>query len=685
MDAAPQSSGFGEDDHGIAGWPHDPVDDRAARPPRLPDGAPWPRIDVLILRTSDGPGLAATLASVEGQAYPECRCGMAQTAVAAGSLDAILADAATDFLLLLNAGDLLAPGALAALALDASLTGADVVAGLRVLFDRGVLGLDVLARPPTGPRSTPVDSDAPVIGGDLLLARDAVVRAGGIDLSAADPVADLWRRLSGSGARLSRIGRPVLLQHVPAGREAAPAAPAGLSIVALTDGGYVAGAGIAHRRISEALTLAGHRLTHLRLSGESPAAAAEWTDAFPMTEAAILAGGHDLVLAGNLHGATRSTRLLARLGRHLPVAAILHDLFPLTGRCAFPKGCPLIETGCDAGCPTPDQYPQLAPDRIAGAYADKYAVLAEPGAPLLLANSEWTALTARAMAPKTTDLARIDLAFPSGVFRPGDRTMLRRRLGLPQDDVLVMFGAVIADAPGKGFADLRIALALVARPGIGFVAVGRLDDPKVFGLPNLVSTGPVGDEATLAEWYGACDIYVTGSQTETLGQTPIEAGLCGIPTVAYRSCGLTTAVMEGVSGLLADTRPEALAGLLSDLAADAPRRRHLGAWGRIALENRNSYAAAAMRMHEVLAERGLLARASGAGRQRFSPDLLGQFAFAKNRYAGSRGTLPPMSHPVVRGLRMAKQAVFGRGMPLWLRRVLYAASLVRRRSGWRQR
>ena len=33
--------------------------------------------------------------------------------------------------------------------------------------------------------------------------------------------------------------------------------------------------------------------------------------------------------------------LLARLAAHLPVAVVMHDLFPITGRCAFP---------CDCGC-----------------------------------------------------------------------------------------------------------------------------------------------------------------------------------------------------------------------------------------------------------------------------------------------------------------------------------------------
>lgn len=665
--------------HGVARWPSGrALGDR--RPDALPNGAPWPVVRVLTIAGPDATGLDVTLRSVAGQAYPEARHAVVAPGPAARRT---LAEAAeepgTAYLLLLGAGEALAPGALTALCLEAVLTGADLVAGLRVAYDTKVVGLDAIAQPPGLLRDLGQTGAglAPFAGGDVLLARAAVARAGGLDPDAAAPVAALWPRLAASGARLARIGRPVLLQRVP-GRGPPPPGP-GLSIVALTDTGYGGGAGIGHRRLAEALALSGHRVTPVRLADEASPAAAEWTEHFPKAEAAIREGGHDLVLAGNLHGVARYTGLLARIGARVPVVQVMHDLFPVTGRCAFPGACGIIATGCDARCPSPTIYPQLAPGRIAGAFRDKRAALSGPHAPLLLANSAWTEAETRALAPPGAHVARIDLAFPSGVFRPGDRATARRALGLPPDDVLVMFAAVIADAPGKGFTDLAAALRQVAGQGIGFVAVGRLDDPGVFGLDGLVAAGPVGDEETLALWYRACDVYVTASRNETLGQTPVEAGLCGIPTVAYAVSGLTTAVIDGVSGILVPAEPGALAAALADLVADAPKRRRLGAFARIALENRNSYAAAAMRLRDVLAEHGVAVPDAGDGRIRFAPEMLGRFAFAQDRHTGASGTVPAPSPPWMRLLRRAKQAALGRGLPLWLRRALYVGDLLRNR------
>jgi len=572
-----------------------------------------------------------TLASIERQDYPEHRTAISNTS------------AEHDAILVLREGDMLAPGALTALALELALSGASAVAGLRVLYSDTVLGLDV-----------------PGLDGRLDEADGILFTAG----AGGD-----WASLPREAKR--RIGRPVLLRRGPA-----PRPGAALSIVSVTGTGTVGGAGVAHRRLSEALALAHHRVTHEILT--TRAAAAEWTDSFPEAEARIAAARPDFVLVGNVHGATRSLDVVGRLAGAYPTALVLHDLFTLTGRCCHPRDCTRAETGCDASCPTPDEYPPLAPRRIAGMHARKRAVLAAPEGPLLLANSAWTRARSEALAPAPAATRPVSLAFPTGIFRPGDKAALRRRLGLPEGDVLILVSSVIVDGPDKGFADLRDALRAVARPGVGVVAIGRLDDPSKFGLDTLFAPGLIASEDELAAWYGACDFHVTASRHETLGQTPIEAGLCGVPTLAYRTSGLTTSVIDGVSGRLVEPRSDALAQALADLVADAPGRQALGAFARIALENRYSPAAAALSLDAVLRERGLIA--DGPARTAFAPAMLGHFPFAAERLRGAEGTVQAPSSPLVRRLRRTKQAVLGRRMPLIVRRCLYLASALRGRA-----
>ena len=544
------------------------------------------------------------------------------------------------------------------------------------------------------------------IGRPVLLQFDRATRlADGSSVSAQAPSPSPlcgggWasrERGSGEGSDLVRRQRAPLSRPSPKRGPPSPAEGGGkyragpldssqspnLSIASLTGTGHAGGAGIAHRRLGEALRLAGHRVLDVVLTDESPPAAAEWTDAFPVAEAAIGAGGHDLVLAGNLHGATRSLAIAGRLAADRPVALVLHDLFPLTGRCAHPRGCLRIETvGCDAACPTPDEYPQLARRRIAGTHAAKRAVLARPDGPILLANSAWTAARTAALAPPGTKVAPLALAFPTNVFRPGERPALRRALGLPVNDLLILVSAVVLDGPDKNVGDLAEALRRVAGPGIGFVAIGRLDHPARLALPNLFAPGLVADEAQLAAWYCACDLHVTASRLETLGQTPIEAGLCGTPTLAYRTAGLTTSVIDGVSGRLVPVEPGALGDALVELVADRAGLARLGAFARIALESRFSPAACAMSLDRVFRERGIVP--SHGDRLRFAPEMLGHFPFAAMPAVAATGLVAAPSGALVRGLRRAKQRLLGRRLPPWARRGLYWAVRFRSLRGGRR-
>lgn len=682
-----------EERHGSAAAPADAVPgpgscedagrrdaSRSDLPRTLPGGQPWPRIAVFVV-SPDVPD-AATLASLAQQAYP----GLEIREVAPGAAMAqAAAETDAEFLLVLRGGDTLAPGALAAFALAACLDEADAVAGLRVVVRSDEIAeLDMLSSPvglltedAADAAVRPGQGSAPFRGGDLLLRAGAVARAGGFSSQAEDAVAELWPRLARPGCRLSRIGRPVLFQNEPG--PAAPHAFPPWRIAAVNDSGPNGGAGIAHRRLAEALRYAGHRVSIFALNDESPGVAAEWTESFPVTEAAILAESPDLVLAGNLHGATRTTAWLERLHARVPVAAVLHDLFLLTGRCAHPDPGNRLASGCDALCPTPNLYPQLAPARIAPIFRAKQRFLGTAPSPLLLANSDWTEERARALAPPGARVARIDLAVPTQVFRPGNKRELRRRLGLPETDLLILFGAVIADQPSKGGADLALALAQVAGPGVGFVAIGRIDDPSAFPLPNLVAPGTIGDEAELAAWYGACDLHVTASRLETLGQTAIEAGLCGVPTVAYRGTGLSTAVIDGVSGILVDPEPGALAAAMAALIADPERRADLSRWGRIALENRNSHAACYLSLHEAFVGFGLRPPSPESGRIRFGADTLAAFSFAATPDPGARGLIGPGAKPLARIARRLKQRIWGRAQPLWMRQALYAGHLARQR------
>jgi glycosyltransferase involved in cell wall biosynthesis len=653
-------------------------------PPRLPDGRDLPAIGVVTFGASNSDPRDATRASIVRQDYPRIAIVESIPEPAESEVDAIarrVVGMDADYLLFIKRGDVLAPGAVAALVVMALLENAELATGLHVLYDEtGVRWLD--APSCTGPLDATTDASvdemlrqgrAPLSG--LLMSRAAIDRAGGLVAGPGEPALGFWTRLRAAGAKIAVAGRPVLVTRIASNFADTEPLPH-WHVAAVNDRGFQGGAGIAHRRLIETLRCAGHDVTQVTLAGDGTPLAAEWTDVFPDAERAVAAGRFDFILAGNIHGATRGVSILARLGRAAPVLAVLHDLYLLTGRCAAPLDCPLLETGCDERCPRPDVYPELAPSRIADAYKEKRALLASPDGPILLANSQWTGECARTLAPQQTVIETINLAFPTQVFHPADRAELRRRLGLPADDVLIIVCSVILGALGKGSRTAIDLARRVVRPGVGVVAIGRIDDASVFRFPGLYAPGPVTGEAELAAWFGACDILVTMSRVETLGQTPIEAALCGTPTVACRAGGLTTAVIDGLSGRLVDTDLEAVAAI-EELIRETAARRAMGVFGQVACEARNSFAGAYLDLHRALVRRGVVA--SPGGRIRMAPSMLRMFTCSDAPIAGGNSLVPQACGAVYARVRRLRLMLWGWGRPLWLRRAIYISDRVRRR------
>lgn len=132
---------------------------------------------------------------------------------------------------------------------------------------------------------------------------------------------------------------------------------------------------------------------------------------------------------------------------------------------------------------------------------------------------------------------------------PHARSEMRAQYGFAEDDIVLVFAGRInrdkgipelIEAFGRLTAsDRRVRLLLVG-PDEGQLLGGQLPE----GLMAVGYTLAV--ERTLQ----AADIFCLPSHREGFGQVLIEAGACGLPSVASRIYGITDAVVDGVTGLL---------------------------------------------------------------------------------------------------------------------------------------
>jgi len=177
------------------------------------------------------------------------------------------------------------------------------------------------------------------------------------------------------------------------------------------------------------------------------------------------------------------------------------------------------------------------------------------------------------------------------VFRPGEASTARTRLGVPPHaDVLLFVGRLqplkAPDVLLRSAAELlardpslreRLVVAVVGGPsGSGLAHPQALQELAAqLGIADVVRFEPPAPQERLADWYRAASAVVVPSHNESFGLVALEAQACGTPVVAAAVGGLRTAVRDGISGLLVDGHDPAdyatAAGRL--LAAPAYRAR----------------------------------------------------------------------------------------------------------------
>jgi D-inositol-3-phosphate glycosyltransferase len=237
------------------------------------------------------------------------------------------------------------------------------------------------------------------------------------------------------------------------------------------------------------------------------------------------------------------------------------------------------------------------------------------------------------------------------VFRPGEASAARTRLGIPPDrDVLLFVGRIqplkAPDLLLRAAASLlaadparrdRLTVAVVGGPsGSGLEHPDALAGlARSLGIADVVRFEPPAPQDRLADFYRAATVAVVPSYNESFGLVALEAQACGTPVVAAAVGGLTTAVRDRVSGLLVDGHQvgdyaDALRRLL-----DEPAYRAVLARGAVAHAAQFSWSATAAGVADVYAAaRADLAREPLWGGDRAGiPGLLADDSGARHSFA----------------------------------------------------
>lgn len=247
---------------------------------------------------------------------------------------------------------------------------------------------------------------------------------------------------------------------------------------------------------------------------------------------------------------TVSPLILAAWGRHTPLIWTFHDCSPFTGGCIYPMECQTYLHSC-GDCPQLGRWPLQTSIDHTGQMLHYKLNLINRSIAAVICPSRWIAREAVKSGVKEELLHVINNAVDTSLFRPLDRQIIRRQLGLPTEGNIILLSSVNFSNPYKGTAQALHAIA-AQTPGLNVLMIGhRIVDMPLPDGPNYLFRDFTSDNGLLASYYAASDLLLFPSLAENFSLALIESMACATPAITFDTGGIKEMVQHEVNGWVA--------------------------------------------------------------------------------------------------------------------------------------
>lgn len=237
-----------------------------------------------------------------------------------------------------------------------------------------------------------------------------------------------------------------------------------------------------------------------------------------------------------------------------PVVWTLHDMWPFTGICHYAGKCERYASQCHH-CPL---LSHGADKDLSFRTFNKKRKLFANGKVTFVGCSHWMETMARKSSlTQGQNFTNIPNAIDTEVFKPMDKSDVRKKYNLPQDKKLLLFGAMNINDKRKGIDYLIAACKHLSGTHdlgkeIGIVVFGSNTAQYASLFPFPCFPLPyINKESELAEIYSAVDLFVTPSLQDNLPNTIMESLACGTPCVGFNIGGIPEMIDHLSSGYVA--------------------------------------------------------------------------------------------------------------------------------------
>lgn len=268
----------------------------------------------------------------------------------------------------------------------------------------------------------------------------------------------------------------------------------------------------------------------------------------------------DVVNLHNLHGGYFNYHALPQLCQRKAVVWTLHDMWGMTGHCAYAYDCQRWKSGC-FDCPLlkgpAEKLVEPPPTRLDCTRQVWHAKrrLYQRCRLHIVTPSQWLCDLAKEsiLAEGAASIQCIPNGLDLAVFQPIDQALARQVLGIEAEARVILFVSSYVAQKRKGFFYLLEVFERLERTeNVVLLTVGEQSRPSRqldhFRRRHL---GALYDEHLMCLAYNAADAFVFPSLADNQALTLIEALACGTPIVAFDVGGTPEMVRHMETGYLA--------------------------------------------------------------------------------------------------------------------------------------
>lgn len=256
----------------------------------------------------------------------------------------------------------------------------------------------------------------------------------------------------------------------------------------------------------------------------------------------------DVVHLHNLHSNfVHVNMLLQYLAKNdVPTVITMHDCWFFTGKCFHYAdiGCERYKSGCGR-CPKKKAPPaSMLFDSTASVLRDRDKLLHAIPRLKVVGCSEWVCNEAKKGIMKDLELMPIRNGVDTNVFKPYDKTAVKRELNL-EDKFVIMGMANKWLLPSNVEFLNKMKSHLAENDRIVLVGCTEQQMSALQSEEKIIAVGFVKGREALAKYYAAANVFVNVTHADTLPTVNMESICCGTPVVTYDSCGSPEIVLEG--------------------------------------------------------------------------------------------------------------------------------------------